>query len=103
MTKIDIRFAANRPSNTYLERIAKEKETNKKMRVYVFAESCEAEGLSDKEYMVAARQTLSKVAIAAGYSADTKFRWSQKAGCSCGCSPGFICDDIKGVEAFVSI
>lgn len=25
-----------------------------------------------------------------GLPADTKAKWSQKAGCSCGCSPGFI-------------
>ncbi len=25
-----------------------------------------------------------------GLPADTQARWSQKAGCSCGCSPGFI-------------
>ena len=27
-----------------------------------------------------------------GYE-DVRLRWSQKAGCSCGCSPGFIIED----------
>lgn len=26
----------------------------------------------------------------------TKVRWSQKAGCSCGCSPGFILEGVVG-------
>jgi hypothetical protein len=30
-------------------------------------------------------------------------RWSQKAGCSCGCSPGFIVDGPKGKEVYVTI
>lgn len=32
----------------------------------------------------------------AGVSGDTKARWSQKAGCSCGCSPAFILSDCRG-------
>lgn len=34
-----------------------------------------------------------------------KVRWSQNAGCSCGCSPGFIVDgeDAYGKEIFVDI
>jgi len=30
-------------------------------------------------------------------------KWSQKAGCTCGCSPGFIVDGPKGKEVFVTI
>lgn len=34
---------------------------------------------------------------------ETKFRWSRKAGCSCGCSPGFVCktDALNGQNVFV--
>ena len=28
-------------------------------------------------------------------------RWSQKAGCSCGCSPGFIVGGLRGYDVFV--
>lgn len=35
--------------------------------------------------------------------ATLRFRWSQNAGCSCGCSPGFIIDGIYGKEVFVTI
>lgn len=30
------------------------------------------------------------VLLAMGQPSNTKVRWSQKAGCGCGCSPGFI-------------
>jgi len=30
-------------------------------------------------------------------------RWSQKAGCSCGCSPGFIVENLAGRQLFVDI
>ena len=35
-------------------------------------------------------QVLPKAFPLLGLPADTKVRWSQKAGCSCGCSPGFV-------------
>lgn len=35
---------------------------------------------------------------------DVKARWSQKAGCSCGCSPGFILDcEPNGKNIFVTL
>ena len=34
---------------------------------------------------------------------DTKARWSQKAGCSCGCSPGFVLDTHEGRDIFVDL
>jgi len=36
------------------------------------------------------RKLLPQILAALGLPADTKAAWSQKAGCSCGCSPGFI-------------
>jgi len=37
------------------------------------------------------RKMLPDVLKAAGLDIDPKnFRWSQKAGCGCGCSPGFV-------------
>ena len=32
-----------------------------------------------------------------------KIRWSQKAGCSCGCSPGFIVEIAKSFDIFVTV
>lgn len=34
---------------------------------------------------------------------DTRMNWSQKAGCSCGCSPGFILPDYRGFNVFVDV
>lgn len=34
---------------------------------------------------------------------ELTFRWSQKAGCSCGCSPGFIVDGLSHYDIFVNI
>jgi len=36
-----------------------------------------------------------------GLPPDTKVRWSQKAGCACGCSPGFILPEYHGRDVFV--
>ena len=55
------------------------------------------------------RKLLPKVFKKAGIKADTKARWSQRAGCSCGCSPAFIVDighdqfHLEGTEVFVDL
>ncbi len=33
----------------------------------------------------------------------SKVKWSQKAGCSCGCSPGFIVEGDLGRDIFVDV
>lgn len=35
--------------------------------------------------------------------ANTKVFWRQNAGCSCGCSPGFIVDGAYGMTAYVHV
>jgi hypothetical protein len=32
-----------------------------------------------------------------------KLKWSQKAGCRCGCSPGFIVENSSSYDVFVTI
>jgi hypothetical protein len=34
---------------------------------------------------------------------NAKFKWSQYAGCSCPCSPGFIADVALGYDIFVDV
>jgi hypothetical protein len=34
---------------------------------------------------------------------EKSFRWSRKAGCSCGCSPGFVCREDRGRDVFVTL
>lgn len=38
------------------------------------------------------------------FTSNTKIVWSQKAGCSCGCSPGFIVQsEPQGIDIFVEL
>ncbi len=79
-------------------------EVNDKTRVYVFAGG---EGVFEnlanrfsrpvELYRAAMRQALDEKGLTA------KARWSQKAGCSCGCSPAFITDQRLGYDIFVTI
>lgn len=34
---------------------------------------------------------------------DSKWRWSQRAGCSCGCSPGFVIDGYRGFDVHANV
>lgn len=47
------------------------------------------------------RKALATIFAATGIPDGTKARWSQKAGCSCPCSPGFILDVADGRDYFV--
>lgn len=38
-----------------------------------------------------------------GIPLETKIKWSNKAGCGCGCSPGFIISNRYNIEYFVSV
>jgi len=46
------------------------------------------------------REFLPEIFKKADIPANTKARWSQYAGCSCPCSPGFIVEVDKRVPAF---
>jgi hypothetical protein len=48
------------------------------------------------------RQVIPAVLAAVGLPASTRVRWSQKAGCGCGCSPGFVVEGNYGVWYFGS-
>lgn len=56
-----------------------------------------------RPYTIYKKEVMPAVLEKMGLSKDTKFRWSQKAGCACGCSPGFIIDSDNGADVFVSI
>ena len=49
------------------------------------------------------RSFLPQVAKELGLPPTTRFRWSQKAGCQCGCSPGFICSGVRRKDVRVEI
>jgi hypothetical protein len=46
---------------------------------------------------------LGDIAEALGLPRQTKFRWSQKAGCGCGCSPGYICNEVSRKDVYVTL
>ena len=80
--------------------------TGAKTRVYVFPKG---ETLMDnlmnrkaRPYTVYKKEVLPSVFRAMGLPENTKARWSQYAGCSCPCSPGFVLD-VRGSDVFVDV
>lgn len=63
-----------------------------KPRVYISVNETILENLINRRSRPVSeyRRLMPQVMTLLGLPADTKAVWSQKAGCSCGCSPGFI-------------
>ena len=93
-------------------------EWNQKPRIYVFPpEYTVLENLENRrerpyqEWKKLIPEVIEKAKTRKGgdeieFGPNTKVRWSQKAGCSCGCSPGFIVDAPAtpwGVDIFVEL
>jgi hypothetical protein len=49
------------------------------------------------------KEVLPKLFSQLGWSADTKVKWSQFAGCSCPCSPGFVVENTYGRNIWVNV
>jgi hypothetical protein len=108
ITKIEIRKVTTDcitklgwSSSTYSE------EMDKKARIYIFPEG---EGIYEnlmnrcqRPHTTYRKEVIPSVLAEMGLPANTKVRWSQYAGCSCPCSPGFVIDDVRGTEVFVSV
>ena len=93
--KIDVRDATDR------------KDRWKASRVYIHPQG---ESLLDnlmnrktRPYNEYRKQVIPAVLAALGLPAGTKVKWSQYAGCSCPCSPGFIVDAVCGKTVFVDV
>jgi hypothetical protein len=56
-----------------------------------------------REHTVYKKEVIPSVLEAMGLPADTKVRWSQYAGCSCPCSPGFIVDGDSRRDVHVEV
>lgn len=75
------------------------KTTYKRMRVHFFAHG--------EATVPGLKKLLPEVLAKAGVHPEAikvcvqQSRWSQKAGCSCGCSPGFVVNNLAGREVFV--
>lgn len=48
------------------------------------------------------REAVHRTLTLFGARPGTTFHWSQKAGCSCGCSPGFIADVRLGFDVYIT-
>ena len=54
------------------------------------------ENRRDRPYTAFRKEVLPQVFAKLDLDPETKVRWSNRAGCSCPCSPGFIIEDHKG-------
>ncbi len=81
--------------------------SDKETRVYVhLAKETILENLIERHnrpYTEYRKNVMPKVLKALGLPLDTKFSWSQYAGCSCPCSPGFIIHGHEGKEVWATI
>lgn len=110
VTEIDVRKVD--PEAAYQKRgyeawRAALKDLGRDGRVHVFTKGESIlENLQNRRqrpHTVYKKEVIPAVLAAMGLPADTKVRWSQKAGCTCGCSPGFIVDAVRGVTAYVTV
>jgi hypothetical protein len=94
VSKIDIRNAGR-------------SEAHKKARVYVWPEGESIiENLQNRRtrpHTVYRKEVIPGVLAALGLPADTRVKWSQYAGCSCPCSPGFVIDGAHGRDVHVTV
>lgn len=83
------------------------KAMNKKARVYIFPKGENIyENLMNRRQRPQTqyrKEVIPSVLDEMGLPENTKVRWSQYAGCSCPCSPGFIIDEVHGTEVFVTV
>ena len=57
----------------------------------------------ERPHSIYRKEVLPKLFKQLGWDADTRVKWSQYAGCSCPCSPGFVVDNIYGRNVFVDV
>jgi len=82
------------------------RDREEKVRVYIFPEG---EGVfsnlinrHDRPHKLYRAEVMPKVLEDLGLEPTAKYRWSQKCGCSCGCSPGFIISgDFRRLDVYV--
>lgn len=83
-------------------------ERSKKSRAYVSIENESIiDNLDNRRHRPSAiyKEVVAKAFAAIDIDEETtgKLRWSQNAGCSCACSPGFIVDGIQGYNFFITV
>lgn len=100
---IDVRDVRDQELNklTYSQQREWFKKRYTKARVYFsFKGETVLDNLMNRKgrpYNALRREAMPEVLKQMGLPADTKVRWSQYAGCSCPCSPGFIVEDERAM------
>ena len=56
-----------------------------------------------RPYTIYKKEIMPDVLRQMGLPSYSKVRWSQKAGCPCGCSPAFIVDGHNGADVHVTV
>lgn len=83
------------------------RERSRKMKIYVWPEGetliDNLENRRSRPFNIYRKEVIPQVLAQLGVPADAKVRWSQRAGCSCPCSPGFIVEGYYGREAHVTV
>jgi len=83
------------------------REYSKQTRIYVWPKGetimQNLMNRKQREHTVYKKEVIPGVLEAMGLPADTKVRWSQYAGCSCPCSPGFIVDGDSRRDVHVTV
>jgi len=105
--KIEIRTADVSKAKTWEATRAAYKEMRQAARVYIFPKGetiwQNLENRRQRPHTTFRKEVMPAVLAEMGLPANTKIRWSQYAGCSCPCSPGFIIDDVHGKTVFVDV
>ena len=78
-----------------------------KTRIYIFQkDETIIENLQKRTvrpYTSYKKEVIPEILKSLNLPAETKVKWSQKAGCSCNCSPGFIVEGDYSKDVFVTI
>lgn len=75
-------------------------ERDSKPRIFVFTKDADTRSVIENagytpNYVYRRAEVVKAGLLALGLSENTKVSWSRTAGCSCGCSPGFIVDTLS--------
>ena len=78
-----------------------------KIRIYVHPQGesllANLSNRNTRPHTVYRKEVLPKLFTQLGWNPDTKVKWSQYAGCSCPCSPGFVVDNVYGRNIWVDV
>lgn len=84
-------------------------QNERKIRVFFLSEKVSLFTLKDRELSAhkidpvqVYRKLMPQVLEKVGLNPNMKGQWSRKAGCSCGCSPGFVMEDRGMFDVYVT-